>query len=255
MKVDYYRCDYDMLIVQQCDLYTSIPHAHEGVELIYAKTGNRQTFLNGTEYTLQAGNILLIFPNSVHYHSNAVGETLLYLFPLSTLPEFNATFLKKYPKNPVLRHPNPEAIALLEKLNTSKYSPVVRRGLLLAAVAMILEDISLLETGIVESSKAGEILEFCNSHYTENISLDSVAKNLLISKSCVSHIFSTKLNIGFRDYINSLRLRHALPLLKQDNLSVTEIAYLSGFESIRTFNRAFQKNFHITPLQFKKNSP
>lgn len=254
MEISYYRCDYDILSMP-CKSFTTTAHAHEGVEIIYLKNGFSRTFINGIEYEVHPGEVLIIFPNTVHYHRDSESaEALLNLFHLQTLPEFHNVFSTKSPRSPLLQKVDPQAINFLEDLveHRNKYKPEAKRGILMAAVSMILDGISFSDKSEMINTTLGEILEFCDTHYTEDIHLDTVAKKLMISKSSVSHAFTDKLHISFRDYINSLRIRHALKLLKENALTITEIAYESGFPSVRTFNRAFKKEFKSSPLQYKK---
>ena len=124
--------------------------------------------------------------------------------------------------------------------------------MILSAMAMILEKAELSEDKFPSDNTLSSILEFCENNYTEDISLDSLSKKLGISKSHISHTFSNKLKMNFRDYINSLRLSRSLVLLKEGKLGMTEVSSESGFETIRTFNRAFKKRFNCTPLEYKK---
>ena len=59
------------------------------------------------------------------------------------------------------------------------------------------------------------------------------------------------MGISYKDFINSLRVEHACKLLTKD-ISVTEVAYASGFTTIRTFNRAFLKHVGMTPRDYAK---
>ena len=97
-----------------------------------------------------------------------------------------------------------------------------------------------------------KILNYCSLNYKENISVDDVANALSISRSTVSHTFGNQLKVGFCDYINMLRLVEARELLRNSDLSITEIAQNTGFETIRTFNRAFLKERGISPSQYRK---
>lgn len=97
-----------------------------------------------------------------------------------------------------------------------------------------------------------QILQYCAAHYKEAITVNSVAQNLHISRSTISHIFSSRLSMNFCDYINSLRLIEAEQLLKNKSYSITEVSYLCGFSSIRTFNRAFLKRYGVSPSDYRK---
>ena len=98
-----------------------------------------------------------------------------------------------------------------------------------------------------------QVLQYCSSHYEENITVNSVAENLHVSRSTVSHIFSSRLSMNFCVYINSLRLIKAEQLLRNKSYSITEISYLCGFSTIRTFNRAFLKRYGVSPSAFRKS--
>ena len=60
-------------------------------------------------------------------------------------------------------------------------------------------------------------------------------------------MFSEAVGINFRRFVNELRLEYARELLTATDLPVTEIAYKSGFGSIRSFNRAFGEEYHSVP--------
>ena len=57
------------------------------------------------------------------------------------------------------------------------------------------------------------------------------------------------MNIGFADFVNSLRIEHACNLLEKGS-NITEIAFSSGFSSIRTFNRVFLQTLGMTPRDY-----
>jgi AraC-like DNA-binding protein len=58
--------------------------------------------------------------------------------------------------------------------------------------------------------------------------------------------------MNFCDYINSLRLAEAEKILNNKSYTITEIAGMSGFSTIRTFNRAFLKKYGISPSAYRK---
>ena len=98
---------------------------------------------------------------------------------------------------------------------------------------------------------AKDIINFCYENYTNDISLQKIADQLHISRYYVSHLFAKKLHISFNDYINSLRIRKACEILKADKMSITETALAVGYNSVRTFNRCFQKIRGITPREYR----
>ncbi len=56
----------------------------------------------------------------------------------------------------------------------------------------------------------------------------------------------------FYDYVNNLRVEHAVDLLQKSNLRLNVIAEQSGFNSISTFRRFFAAKQQCTPSEYRK---
>lgn len=97
------------------------------------------------------------------------------------------------------------------------------------------------------------ILVYLDQHYQEDISLESTAKEIGISKFYLSQIFSNKLHTSFPSYVTARRLDYAEKQLATTSKSITEIAFESGFTSQRTFFRSFQEAYGTTPHKYRKN--
>ena len=232
-------------------------HIHESVEIIYMLEGSAHAFCGGKECTLSSGDFFVVFPNEVHYYDNCINDrSIVIIPPMDIIPEFRSLFLNKTPLSPHIQNVNPLAGKLLsEALDyDGEFRSEAIRGMLISVIAMILEKASLSDKKAGDESTLGAILEFCENNYKEEISLEIVSRNINVSKSHISHIFMDKIHMNFRDYINSLRISSSLPLLKQGKLSVTEISSECGFETIRTFNRAFKKRIGLSPTQYQKQN-
>lgn len=115
---------------------------------------------------------------------------------------------------------------------------------------------------IVQTSKNEHIVKLeeiiiKNKRYLDpNLSLDSLAEKLQLSKSYLSRIINTELQTSFNDYINSLRIAEAKQLLHNSefsNYTLVSIGLEAGFSSKTTFNNAFKKFTGVTPSHFRKN--
>ena len=98
------------------------------------------------------------------------------------------------------------------------------------------------------------IIQYMTTHYTEPLTLSGLASHIHIDRYQLSRTFSLKLHCSFTDYINRLRLEHARGLLLSSRKQITEIAFESGFESIRSFNRNFRQQYGQSPSIFRKQS-
>lgn len=230
-------------------------HIHESVEIIYMKEGTAHAVAGGEDFQLCAGDFFVVFPNNVHYYYSYEDNcAMVAIIPLGMLPEFREVLTTKSLRSPILHKVNPKATELLEILMNydGKYKNEIHRGMTLAIFSMIMENAEFNDGNRLDGTTLESILDFCETNYKDDISLNSVAKSLNLSESHISHLFTNKIRINFRDYINSLRLQTSLQLLKQGELSITDIASESGFETIRTFNRAFRKKFGVSPREYLK---
>jgi AraC-like DNA-binding protein len=105
-----------------------------------------------------------------------------------------------------------------------------------------------------ENQAMKAVVQFCSANFTKELSLSILEDELHLSKYYISHLFGDKLGIRFNDYINSLRISEACRLLRTTSLSITEISEVSGFGTLRTFNRAFIKQLGTSPSEYRKNN-
>ena len=186
----------------------------------------------------------MVFPNEVHYYYKCIDDRAIVIIPpMSLIPEFGNIFSGNSPLSPLVQGVNPLAGKLLEDALGYKgdFKKEAVRGILIAVIAMILEKMTLTKGKPSSDTAVGAILDFCQSNYKEEISLDIVSESLGISKSHISHIFSDKIHMNFRDFVNQYRINYANELLMQGGRSITEVAFESGFQSVRSFNDVYKK--------------
>ena len=91
--------------------------------------------------------------------------------------------------------------------------------------------------------------------YTEEaLNLETVAKQIGITRVHLSRVLNQRHGDGFSGIVNSLRVQYAKRLIEGSALSLSEIAFQSGFGSIRNFNRIFQKSFGCSPTSIRNRS-
>lgn len=106
----------------------------------------------------------------------------------------------------------------------------------------------------MESDLVVRAVSYIYAHYLEDISLDTVAKELGVSKYTVSRIFTSVVKVNFVNYVNLLRIDCAKELLTNTSRSIAEIGLDSGFDCIRSFNRIFKMHVGMSPLQYRKTT-
>ena len=234
-------------------------HVHDPVEIVSLIAGRVRMTVDGKTATLEKGDIAVCFPSIPHSY-DAVSEDaqgLTLIFAPETISDLMRVFRTTRPVTPFLTadQKDPELDWITRKL--LYLPPQADRSFKSAYLHVFLAH--LLQCVELKSADSGpergmshQLLHYVSEHFTEPLSLESVAHALGISRIHVSHIFSQQLRIHFRQYINTLRIDRACTLLRDPSCSVSQVAYLCGYDNPRTFHRAFQTQCGCTPRQFRE---
>ncbi len=105
----------------------------------------------------------------------------------------------------------------------------------------------------VKSDALSSTLLYMSNHFTENISLVSVADAIGYTSTYISHCISIIPNMNFRKLLNSLRVDRAKLHILKGKLKMIDIALECGFSGERSFNRAFLDVTGMTPTEYRKS--
>lgn len=238
---------------------TFMLHLHKQLELVYVTEGSVSLKVDEHNKTLSQGELAIIFPNSIHsYESGQPSELLLVILEPELVGDYAQILNKNQAVNPFLLKSqiHPDIIYLLPYLIRYRQQPISRKllkGYLAILVGRVLEQVELISSSSkTDADLVHRALYYINRHFTEPLTLQSISSTLGFSKYYLSRCFCEKTGCNFNQYLNSLRIDYAKRLLESSNLSVTEIAYESGFESQCTFYRAFRETSGATPNQYRK---
>ncbi len=94
-------------------------------------------------------------------------------------------------------------------------------------------------------------LSYIERHYKEDITIERLAAKSNLSVRHFTRIFNLTYQTTPGNYILTLRMQHACLLLKESNMTISEVAYESGFNDSNYFTRQFRKLFALTPSQYR----
>jgi AraC-like DNA-binding protein len=218
------------------------------------------------EFVLEEGDFAVVFPNVLHSYQENAGRhcrAILALCKLDTAGEYRQIIARKQPKFPVIRstelHPDivyvMKSLLLLEqgRNNQIEYENEVASAYVQLVFARYLRQVVLRNNNELQTPDMMiSLLSYLGERYLEPISLDDVASHLGVSKFCASRAFGRKIGISFSKYINTLRIDYSEKLLRGTEDSITTIAFGSGYESVRTFNREFKNIVGMTPREYRE---
>ena len=102
------------------------------------------------------------------------------------------------------------------------------------------------------SSLVQTCLDYIDFHYSEDLSLDLMAKLCSVSNTYLSSLFKKEVNMTLTDYINSTRIRQSLILLNTTTMSIQEISMKCGFSDSNYFTRTFKKFQGQSPKGYRE---
>ena len=103
-----------------------------------------------------------------------------------------------------------------------------------------------------DSERLRKILRYISRNFTGSISLSDLAEKMYTSSSTLSRFFKKQTGIYFADYVNQVRLKHAVQGLLYSDDSITKIAVDSGFSNLSVFNRLFKEAYGMPPNEYRK---
>ncbi|HEY5584992.1 MAG TPA: AraC family transcriptional regulator [Ruminiclostridium sp.] len=237
------------------------PHIHKELELLMVTKGELELTINSTTHTLKQGDISVELPNTIHgYKTLNHCDYFIMIFNGDMLPLHKNIFSTYKPSKsyvPSIQVPNEvyTSLSCIYKEAQLDNNLGIITGYLYLVLGRLLPLLYLqksqkdINTGIIE-----RILGYIQLNYLNPINLSSIASELEISTFYLSRVFSNNIGLRLDKYINELRINYANYLLLYSDKQITEIAFESGFETLRTFNRAYKEFNSITPREYRKRN-
>ena len=251
-------------------------HWHSYGEIVLAGPGENNVFMvNNNTYTLSEGDFLLIWPMEMHAIIDADRkESLIIQFSNTFINSlFDLQRIMRFYKNLhalcVSSHHN-----LVSKLRTiaDKMKEIffaagsdreLRCCILLMQFMLTLDEHReefAPEIGRGNSYNYSDpvmrrmvmVTDYIRNNLTaDDLSQGAMAEMAGISKDYCSRIVRNGTGINYSKWLNMIRLEKATELLADKQLTLTETAMLSGFQSISSFNRVFREEKGMTPGEYR----
>ena len=130
------------------------------------------------------------------------------------------------------------------------YSGSVTRGMLTMLIAKLSRGMRVGEAG--KAPIHDEIIAYINSHMTERLTYESLAKTFSYHPNHLSRIITQSTGMPLHRYLLRLRIEKACALLSDDGLSVSETAAICGFSDAASFAKRFRKETGLSPSELRR---
>ena len=256
-----------------------IYHWHDCLEITCIKKGKGSYYVNGREYKMRAGDIIIF--NNVEPHAWDVEDddgmlALVAIFSTTLISEGASLFDYEYLRPFVERGPNfknrlpyneemtGRIFALIENAYEEYHSRSDGYNLMIKAI--VLQVLTLLIRFYQDQEKPRDqvekrkddmeriecALDYIRYNYGEPLSLENIAKTANMSPSYFSAFFKRATGETFVGYVCRYRVYTAHRLIRDTKESIAQIASDCGFSSLSNFYRSYRRVFGENPLKSRK---
>lgn len=248
-------------------------HSHVFFEIFYLFSGKCRFLLKDSVYNLEKGDLVFIAPGELHHAVYSTGnscEIITIYFKKeylhsdmlkSWLPMEHDDDLHSFTGNiPALYQEDFRNLLLRilsENSRIDEYSNAFMSCYLQEILLMLLRlsVINEKEPDII-NSKDAEILaatKYIYSNFSKPLTLEEVSSVASLSPTYFSKKFKQTTGMGYKEYLNHVRLKHAQAALLTTNNTITDIALEYGFNDSNYFKDLFKKVYGKSPREYRKN--
>lgn len=254
-------------------------HFHDWYEIVYVYRGKGTFFIDHTFYEMKQGDLFLIPGNTIHRATpdieTPVTSTAIYFSPsIVQTPNLGDSFSYLHCFEQAAAHHNYKFETLLSQrqnldsgLESIQYEfkhPNLghRQAILLQLLQLLLFLNRDLGSGTKPSTGDSiappmwmrEILLYIDQHFCEDIGLKTLSKQASVTPAHFSRVFKQLIGMNITAYIMTKRIIRAKQLLSENDLNISIIAEMCGFESLPHFHAMFKRVLGMTPAAARKSA-
>lgn len=245
--IGHYYCD---------DRYYVSRNNFDSFLFIYVKCGEGYVETESMKRRLSTGNVLLLDCYRPHKYYTLTNWEIIWV-------HFDGPTARKYftyatRKHQILMPSNPNKMVrpILKMLNIFMSQTPRNEALLGKYLTDLLTEFIIQaasgEGSRSESLQIEESMEYISAHFHEDVTLEQLADQAMLSPFYFSRIFKKKTGFTPYRYLITVRLDYSCYLLRTSSLTIKEIAFRCGFHSESSFCTSFRKTIGMTPKQYRE---
>ncbi|MBS5521704.1 MAG: helix-turn-helix domain-containing protein [Clostridiales bacterium] len=259
-----------MLEVQIINSEQAMFHLHEDVELVYVMEGQACVEINDHSYTLKENDMIVINSNNRHRILRSRYDTeeawwlcQIHISYRELLEDLQSDFALFWCNSAVSDSGEYRVLAeildeILETWGINEPGNYLKKSIYYKLIGCLSEHflVTGMENRWSRKSKfeREELLSYMNANYFRSITLKEMADRVYMSETAFSKYFKKMAGMNFVQYMNNIRLHHAIEDLLYSDKPMTRIAVDNGFASPSFFNRVFKSIYHMTPTEYRENA-
>lgn len=239
--------------------FNYLAHWHMDVELTYVIEGSIYVGVNNNRQLLKKGDLVVCSSGDIHHYESLglTSKVILLVFKpevggfpanMSEALHLSSPFILSEDINSkgLSDIKNILYSIMNEKEKREKHFDLFIKARIIEICGLLLRyqdtyDLESKEKTITNLKVMQKVLSYIDDNYINDITLEEISKKFNIDIYNLSKKINAITGTSFRTYVNSMRVLKAETMILSTDKTLTEIAMECGFNSIRTFNRAYKK--------------
>lgn len=233
--------------------------SHNVYELTFVDNGTLDTSIDNVDYTLNPYDLIIYGKNQFHTQTVNSDSSCSYLTVMFNMEcEDDSLICNKvfhcrkelYKAIRVFSKNISSTIPYSENLILSNFHEIIIR---LFQYDYLGEEQSKLPTEVqqhFQDELLEGIVDYINKMVCEPITVEELCSKFSVSRSSLQTLFKNNLDTSPKKYINDLKLSKSKQLIKENKYTISEIAFMLGFNSIHYFSRAFTQHYEMSPSEY-----
>lgn len=257
-------------LFSSCSSFVITPlHYHREFEILLVEKGAARIQTEGRSRVLSSGQSMFVnsgLLHAIHAENDDPCELIAFVFSSDLIA---AVGEKAFDRDilPLMKNvsdPPPllgeESVGLLREVAALYDSRVVGRELLIKSdLIRVMVSVAQSRNRVTEakpnprSETIKEVLSFIKTHYAEEITLETLANHVHLSREHLCRLFSQVADTSPVHYLNRYRILQSAYLLNHTERGISEISSACGFNNSSYFNKQFQRYMNCTPTEYRRN--
>lgn len=246
-------------------------HIHEDMEILISLSNEGTFFVREHGYALRFGRVFVLPPFEIHRcfcNGSQKYDRYIIHFRREMLKEMSTShtdLLELFSAGPLVYQASDDILAMLlsdlaalvKEPGTAFGDDIARNLQFQRFLLTVARFFKSMERGphlaLENEGRVGEILQYIHANYAHELTLDTIAKELFISRSQLSQVFKNETGFSVGDYIIMYRIKRACSLL-QGGMPVQDVGEAVGFQTTANFIRIFKKRMGCSPGKFAQTT-
>jgi AraC-like DNA-binding protein len=259
--------------------FTTPFHFHDYCELNYVKKSFGKRIVGDCINNFSEGDLVLMSPNLPHvwYNdpeilakaSNSCAQAIVTYFPIDFLDKLSNDKILFSKRQNLFNRADRGLFFYGE--TKRKVANHLERLVKLSGLQMVIEFLNVVDLLLHskeykllasvsyrhsfnkrDTERMHQIYKFIMNNFKEPISLTTISSIANMTPPAFCNFFKMRMQMSFTRFLNEIRIGHACKLLENEDTSISDVCYESGYQNFTNFNKFFKEITGKTPGKYRK---